>query len=120
MAREVAEALTEVYRVLGAEDDPSQVGESERALRVAAVRRLRTIEAIADRLLGQERAQFEFDVDILRRKLDEAGSWRATRIKRRMSKVRASYERLHNGLETSRGRVRAAESLIRLVNQVSP
>ena len=120
VAREVAEALTEVYRVLGAEDDPSQVGESERALRVAAVRRLRTIEAIADRLLGQERAQFEFDVDILRRKLDEAGSWRATRIKRRMSKVRASYERLHNGLETSRGRVRAAESLIRLVNQVSP
>jgi hypothetical protein len=113
VAREVAEALTEAYRVLGAHDEPSQGGESERALRSAAVRRLRTIEAIADRLLGQERAQFEFDVDILRRQLDEASSWRATRIKRRMSKVRASYERLHKALETSRGRVRAAASLLR-------
>ena len=116
VAREVAEAVTEVYRVLGAENDPSQVGDSERALRVAAVRRLRMIEAIADRLLGQERAQFEFDVDILRRELDEAGTWRAMRIKRRMSMVRASYEGLHNALETSRDRVRAAESLIHLVS----
>jgi hypothetical protein len=116
VAREVAEALTEVYRALGADDDPPQVSESERALRVAAVRRLRTIDAIADRLLGQERAQFEFDVDILRRQLDEVGSWRATRIKRHTSKVRASYERLHNALETSRGRVRAAGLLIHLVN----
>jgi hypothetical protein len=116
MAREVAEALTEVYRALGAEDDPPQVSESERALRVAAVRRLRTIEAIADRLLGQEQAQFEFDVDILRGELAGAGSWRTARTKRRMSRMRASYERLHNALETSRGRVRAAESLIQLVN----
>ena len=116
VAREVAEALTEVYRVLGAGRDPSHISESERALRVAAVRRLRTIEAIADRLLGQERAQFEFDVDILRRELDEAGTWRAMRIKRRISMVRASYENLHNALETSRGRVRAAESLIHLVS----
>jgi hypothetical protein len=30
--------------------------------------------------------------------------------------VRASYENLHNALETSRGRVRAAESLIHLVS----
>jgi hypothetical protein len=116
VAREVAKALTEVYRVLGAGRDPSHISESERALRVAAVRRLRTIEAIADRLLGQERAQFEFDVDILRRELDEAGTWRAMRIKRRISMVRASYENLHNALETSRGRVRAAESLIHLVS----
>jgi hypothetical protein len=116
VAREVAEALTEVYRALGADDDPPQVSESERALRVAAVRRLRTIEAIADRLLGQERAQFEFDVDILRGELAAAGSWRAMRIKRRMSRARASYERLHNALETSRGRVRVAESISHLVN----
>jgi hypothetical protein len=116
VAREVADALTDVYRVLGAGSDPSHVSESERALRVAAVRRLRTIEAIADRLLGQERAQFEFDVDILRRELDGAGTWRAIRIKRRMSMVRASYESLHNALEISRGRVRAAESLIHLVS----
>ena len=121
VAREVAEALTEVYRVLGAEEDPSQVSESEHALRVAAVRRLRTIEAIADRLLGQERAQFEFDVDILHRELDKAGSWRAARIKGRVVHVRASYESLHNALETSRGRVRAAESLIHLeVSEVNP
>jgi hypothetical protein len=77
---------------------------------------LRTIEAIADRLLGQERAQFEFDVDILRGELAAAGSWRAMRIKRRMSRARASYERLHNALETSRGRVRVAESISHLVN----
>jgi hypothetical protein len=119
VAREVAEALTEVYRVLGADNEPSQGGESERTLRSASVRRLRTIDAIVERLLGQERAQFESDVDILRGELAEASSWRATRIKRRMSKVHASYERLHNALETSRGRVRAAESLIPIVNQVS-
>lgn len=113
VAREVEDALTEVYRALGADDDPPQVSESERALRVAAVRRLRTIEAIADRLLGQERAQFELDVDILRGELAEAGSWRATRIKRRMTSVRVSYERLRDALETSRGRVRAAASLLR-------
>jgi hypothetical protein len=113
VAREVAEALAEVYRVLGANKEPPQVSESEPALRSAAVRRLRTIEAIAERLLGQERAQFEFDVDILHRELDEAGSWRAMRIKRRMSRVRASYERSRKVLETSRGLVRAAASLLR-------
>jgi hypothetical protein len=110
VAREVAEALTEVYRVLGADSEPSQGGESERA---TAVRRLRTIEAIADRVMGRERAQFESEVDILRGELAEAGGWRATRIKRRMSSARASYERLRNALATSRGRVRAAAFLIR-------
>jgi hypothetical protein len=120
VAREAAEAAADVERLLGAESHPSQVSGSERALRVAALGRLRAIEAIADRLLGQERAQFEFDVDILRRQLDEAGSLRAARIKRRMSRVRASYERLRNALETSRDRIRAAESLIHPVNQVGP
>jgi hypothetical protein len=95
LAREVAEALTEVYRVLGADNEPSQGGESERELRVAAVRRLRTMEAIAERLLARSRAQFEFDVDILRPDLDQAGSWRAMHL-------------------------RAAESLIQIVNQISP
>jgi hypothetical protein len=121
VAREAAEALTEVYRVLGAEEGSSQVSESERARRSAAVRRLRTIDAIAERILAQERAQFEFDVDILHRELDKAGSWRAARIKGRIPQVRASYECLRSALETSRGRVRAAESLIHLVvSEVSP
>jgi hypothetical protein len=109
VAREAAEAVEEVDRQLEVEGDASQGGGAEQERRTAAVRRrLRTIEAIADRLLWQERAQFEIDVDILRRQLDEAGSWRATRIKRRISKVHASRERSRQVLETSRSRLRAA------------
>ncbi len=115
VAREVAEALTEVYRVLGAEKDPPQVSVSEHVLRAAALRRLRTTEAIADRLLRQERAQFEFDVEILWGELAEVDGWRATRIKRRISRVRASYERLRNALEISLGRARAAETFVQFV-----
>lgn len=114
VAREAAEAVADVDRLLAAKADASPGGGPERERRTAAVQRLRTIEAIADRLLGEERAQFEFDVDILRRQLDEAGSWRATRIKRRVSKVRASHEHSRRVLETSRGHVRAAAALVQL------
>ena len=112
MAREAAEAVVEVDGLLGAEGAASQGGGTEQERRTAAVRRLRTIETIGDRLLGQERAQFEMDVQVLRRELDEAGGWQATRIRRRVSKVRASHERSRRVLETSRGRVRAAAALV--------
>jgi hypothetical protein len=112
MAREAAEAVAEVDRLMRVEGDASQGGESEEARRTAAVRRLRTIESIADQLLERERAQFETDVHILRRQLDGAPSCRAARIKRRISKVRASHERSRKALETSRGHVRAAAALV--------
>jgi hypothetical protein len=102
VAREVTEALTEVDRLLVARGEPSQ----------AAVRRLNAIEAIADRLLGQERAQFEFDVDILGQQLDGANRVRALRIKRRMSQVEMSYAHLQSTLDTSRGRVHTAATLM--------
>jgi hypothetical protein len=115
MAREVAEAIAEVDRVLGAEGDASEGGEPERERQIGTVwRRLRTIEAIANRLLSEDRAEFETEVQILRRELDEADGWRAARIDDRMSKVRARHERSRQVLEVSRGRLRAASARVPL------
>jgi hypothetical protein len=112
IAREIAQAQREVDRLALAGEEPSLGDKSERARRLAAVRRLNACKAIAARLLGQERAQFEFDVDILRRQLDGASSLRAMRIERRISQVEMSYAHLQNTLDTSRGRVHTAAALV--------
>ena len=113
LVREVAEAVGEADRLLGAGRDQSDGGDAEGERRIgAARRRLRTIETIADRLLGQERVQFEADVHILRREVNEAGRWRAARIGRRIRKVRASHQRSRMVLEASRSRLRAAAAAV--------
>jgi hypothetical protein len=112
VAREAAAAIDELDGSLGAGGATAQGDDVERERRIAAARRrLHAIEAIADRLLRQERAQLETDVDILRRELDEATGWRAERAERRMSEVRASHERSERMLEASRRSVCAASAL---------
>ena len=113
LAREVAEAVAEADKLLGAERDHYDGGDAECERQLGtALRRLRTIETIADSLLGQERVQFEADVNMLDRELIEARGWRAARIGRRLRKVRASHQRSRLVIEASRTRLRAAAAAV--------
>ena len=113
LTREAAEAVAEARGLLGAERDYSSRRDAEHERPIgAAGQRLRTIDAIADRLLWQQQVQFEADVHILSREAHGAGGWRTARIGRRIQQVRASHQRSRMVLNASRLRVRAAAAAV--------
>ena len=125
LTREAAEAVAEARGLLGAERDYSSRRDAEHERPIgAAGQRLRTIDAIADRLLWQQQVQFEADVHILSREAHGAGGWRTARIGRRIQQVRASHQRSRMVLNASRLRVRAAAAAVQAdsarVAQVDP